>query len=104
MPPGGSPNSAAVPNCSASASRSTCSLWASALLSLGTWLAKCLAQNSASTICSSAPDAAFDRRDRAGRILDGRDGVDVLGRDALGLELLELGLERVHAHAVAVER
>jgi hypothetical protein len=48
--------------------------------------------------------AALHRHDRAGRILHRRDGVDVLGRDALGLEVGERRLQRIHAHAVIVER
>ena len=43
-------------------------------------------------------------QDRAGRILHGRDGVDVFGADAAALEIVERGGERIHAHALAVER
>lgn len=41
MPPLGSSNSAAVPNCSLSASISVSSLVRSAFVRAGTWLAKC---------------------------------------------------------------
>ena len=43
-------------------------------------------------------------QDRAGRILHGRDGVDVFRPDAAALEIVERRGQRVHAHAVAVER
>ena len=43
-------------------------------------------------------------QNRAGRILHGRDGVDVFRPDAAALEIVERRGERVHAHALAVER
>ena len=49
-------------------------------------------------------DAARFAQDRAGRILHRRDGVDVFRPHAAALEIVERSGERVHAHAVAVER
>ena len=49
-------------------------------------------------------DAATFRHDGSGRILHGRDGVDVLRPDALALEVGERRGHRIGAHAVAVER
>src|SRR5262252_9787254 len=43
-------------------------------------------------------------QDRAGRILHGRDGVDVFGADAAALEVVKRGGHGVGPHAVAVER
>ena len=43
-------------------------------------------------------------QNRAGRILHGRDRVDVFRPDVAALEIVERRGERVHAHAVAVER
>jgi hypothetical protein len=43
-------------------------------------------------------------QDGAGRILYGRDRVDVFGADASTLEVVEHGGHRVDAHAVLVER
>ena len=48
--------------------------------------------------------AALFAQDRAGRILHGRDGVDVFGADAAALEVVERGGDSVGSHAVAVER
>ena len=48
--------------------------------------------------------AALLRHDGAGRVLHGRDGVDVFRPDAAALEVVERGRQRVHPHAVAVER
>ena len=42
--------------------------------------------------------------DRAGRILHGRNGVDVFRPHAAALEVVERGCERVDAHALGVER
>ena len=58
MPPLGSLNSAAVPNCSFNASISVSSLVRKPRVSFGTWVVKCGAQYSASTICSNAPEPA----------------------------------------------
>ena len=58
MPPFGSSNSAAVPNCSLSASISVSSFLRRPRVSSGTWASKCAGQNSPSTICSSAPEPA----------------------------------------------
>ena len=58
MPPLGSSNSAAVPNCSFSASIKVSSFLRRPRVSFGTWVAKCGAQYSDSTICSSAPEPA----------------------------------------------
>ena len=48
--------------------------------------------------------AALLAHDAAGRVLHRRDGVDVLGRDALLLQLGELLLHHVEAHAFLIER
>ena len=48
--------------------------------------------------------AARLRHDGAGRVLHGRDGVDVFRAHAAALEVVERVRQRVHAHAVAVER
>ena len=58
MPPFGSSNSAAVPNCSLSDSIKVSSFLRSPFVSTGTYSVKCGAQYSASTICSSAPEPA----------------------------------------------
>ena len=58
MPPFGSSNSAAVPNCSFSASIKVSSFFRSPLVSTGTCSAKCGAQYSASIICSTEPEPA----------------------------------------------
>jgi hypothetical protein len=47
---------------------------------------------------------AFERHDAAGRVLDGRDRVDVFRGDALALEVLKDVGERVDLDAVFIER
>ena len=42
--------------------------------------------------------------DGAGRVLHGRDGVDVFRRDAAALVVGQRGRQRIHPHAVLVER
>ena len=70
MPPLGSSNSAAVPNCSFSASISVSTFARSALRSAGRCVAKCGTQYSASIICSTEPEPASvlsgSMRDRIG--------------------------------------
>src|ERR1044072_2069252 len=75
MPPFGSSNSAAVPNCSFSVSISVSTLARSALRSAGTCVVKCGAEYSASTIYSSAPEPAsvLSARMRAMIALGGRE-------------------------------
>ena len=58
MPPFGSSNSAAVPNCSLSASIKVSSFLRRPLVRTGTCSVKCGAQYSASIICSTAPEPA----------------------------------------------
>ncbi len=48
--------------------------------------------------------AAFEAEDRAGRVLYGRDGVDEFRPRAFGFEIGERRLQRIHPHAVLVER
>ena len=48
--------------------------------------------------------AARLRQDGAGRVLHGRDGVDVFRRDAMALEVGERGRQRVHPHPLLVKR
>ena len=48
--------------------------------------------------------ASFHAEHRAGRVLKGGDGVDVLGPDAGVTEVCEGGRQGVHAHAVLVQR
>ena len=47
---------------------------------------------------------ALFSHDRGGRILHGRDRVDVLGADAAALEVRERRRQRIHAHAARVQR
>ena len=49
-------------------------------------------------------EAALFRHDGAGRVLHGRNGVDVFGVDAAAREILERRLHRIDAHALTVER
>ena len=48
--------------------------------------------------------AARLRHDGAGRVLHGRDGIDVFRRDAAALEIGERRRQRVHPHALMVQR
>ncbi len=48
--------------------------------------------------------AACLQHDAAGRVLHGRDGVDVFRRGAAALEVGERGRQRVHPHPLVVER
>ena len=63
-------------------------------------------ENRHAVLCGELQELGAARlgHDGAGRVLHGRDGVDVFRRDAAALEVGERRRQRVHPHALMVER